>query len=596
MQAIPVKKKSSSSLFKITISVLVTAILYFLIAFVLIPDVSVLVQTFYQDGELSFSAIEKIAKSDRVVESLKNSFLLAVTLPITTSLIGIVQVLLIDYFDIKGSRLLTLCYLIPLVFGGLLINNGYIFAYGPNGVFTNFLTLFNPEMNPYWFRGYGAVLIAMSFGMTTNYMLFFRNTLNSIDFHTVEAARNLGAPQWMILRKVVFPQLRPIIATIIVLLFQSGLGAMAAPLILGGENFETISPLILTLANRPSSRDIAAILALIQGFFQIIVLIIIQRNQRGKNYMSISKTKAKLEKQKIANPVTNVMAHLTAYLLALLNAVPFLSVILFSFTDYQTIASGRIDLSSFTVENYIRVITDPSAYSPFLTSVVYSFLAAAGVAVLAIFVGRLAHKHAGFMTGTIEALIHVPWLLPGILFALGLVVTYSVPQLWVGNRVLTGTMVIMLIAYVVVMMPNTYRFTRAAYFGVDENLEDAARNLGASQLYTFFRVVLPVIIPTGLALFALNFNGKLADYDLSAFLYHPLHPTLGIVIRNNADPSAAIDAKAINLVYSVILIIINILVVWTVYYDGLGQLGRLYNRMLPRKKNVIVTESEQSGV
>src|SRR5699024_5664131 len=100
------------------------------------------------------------------------------------------------------------------------------------------------------------------------------------------------------------------------------------------------------------------------------------------------------------------------------------------------------------------------------------------------------------------------------------------------------------------------------------NLEDAARNLGAKGMYTFRRVVLPILLPTALALFALNFNGRLADYDLSAFLYHPLFPTLGIIIRQNADPMASVDAKAINLVYSVILMVINTLVLYFVYGKG----------------------------
>ena len=79
---------------------------------------------------------------------------------------------------------------------------------------------------------------------------------------------------------------------------------------------------------------------------------------------------------------------------------------------------------------------------------------------------------------------------------------------------------------------------------------------------------MPVILPTALALFALNFNGLLADYDLSAFLYHPTAETLGIMIRKNADPMASVDARAINLVYSVVLMIISTIVMYLVYGRG----------------------------
>lgn len=561
-------KAKKSKLLNILLIISVGAVLYFLIAFVLLPNISVLKSSFVVDGSLSFSSINKIIKSKRVMDGLKNSFLMALTLPVSVSIVGIMQVLFIDYFDIKGSRFLTLTYLTPLVFGGLLINNGYVFAYGPNGIFTNLASQVNPDINRYWFLGYKAVITAMTFGCTTNYMLFFRNALSSIDYHTVEAGKNLGASQWTILKKIVFPQVMPMIITCIILLFQQGLTSFAAPLILGGKDFQTIMPLVLTFSARPNSRDIAAMLALFQGVFQIGVLFVVQKLTMGKNYISISKTKAKLKKQKIKNPIVNVVSHIAAYLLAFLNLIPFLCVIVFSFTDYKTIGSGKISLSSFTLENYKRVLTDQSAYGPFLTSVAYAGVAALIISIICILVGRLSQKKNNIFTKATELLIYIPWVLPAILFAIGLINLYSVPHFWVGYKILTGTLVIMLIAYIVVSLPNTYRFIRSAYFGVNQELEDAAKNLGASRFYTFFKIVLPVIMPTVLAMFVLNFNGKISEYEISAFLYHPLRPTLGIVIRSNADPTAAIDAKAINLVYSTILIMISILVVWLVRYDG----------------------------
>lgn len=579
-----INRKNNKLVFNVVISIFLILVFYFLVAFVLLPNISIFKTSFIHKGQFSFTAIDKIFKSKRAIDALKNSFLMALTLPITVSIIGIIQVLFIDYFDIKGSKILKLTYLIPLVFGGLVINNGYIFAYGPNGIFTNLIANFNPDIDRYRFLGYHAALIGMTFGCTTNYMLFFRNSLSGIDYHTVEAAKNLGASQWTILTKVVFPQVRPMIITCIVLLFQQGLAAFSAPLILGGKNFQTISPLILTLANRPTSRDIAAILALLQGIFQIGVLLIVQRMEKGKNYLSISKTKANLKKQKIKNKGTNVLMHFIAYLLALLNFIPFACVLLFSFTDYQTIGSGKISLSSFTIKNYARVLKDPSAYGPFLTSVAYAALAAIIVAIICIGVGRIKQKHDNIFTKFLEIMIYIPWILPSILFALGLIILYGSPQFWVGNKVLTGTLVIMLIAYIVTLMPNTYRFIKASYSGVQQDLEDAAANLGASKLYTFFKIVLPVIMPTVLAMLALNFNSRLSEYEISSFLFHPLKPTLGIVIRTNADPTSAIDAKAINLVYSTILIFISILVVWMVYYDGVNSIKRIFKRSKKDKK------------
>lgn len=573
------------------------AVVWFVLAFIIIPNIEIIYSTFFRDGSFSFETVGRVLDSERAVKALRNSFILAVALPITTSIVGILQVLFIEYFDIKGSKFLTLTYMIPLVFGGLLINNGYIFVYGPNGLVTQQLLKIYPDLNPVWFTGFGAVLLVMTFGCTTNYMIFFRNQVRGLDFQTIEAAKNLGASQWTIIRKVVLPPLRPVISTIVILLFQQGLGAMAAPLIVGGRDFDTITPLILTFANRPFSRDIAAILSLILGVAQIFLLIFIQRNEKKRNYLSISKVKTTVTKQKINNPVVNAMAHIAAYAFALAHWLPFIAVIIFSFADYQSIASNTLSFDSFTLSNYIRVITDTSAYQPFVTSVIYSALSALIVGVSMTFVARLIHKWHNKFTTTLEYLLHIPWLLPNILFALGMLLAYSRPQ-WItfGNS-LTGTWVIMLIAYTVVMLPNTLRFMKASFFGVDPTLEDAATNLGASKFYTFIRIVLPTVLPTAFALFALNFNGKLADYDLSAFLYHPLNQPVGVVIRSNADPSAALDAVSINLVYSVLLIIISSFVVWAVYFDGISTISRGFKRIFkkrPRKGTELVQETVSS--
>lgn len=116
-------------------------------------------------------------------------------------------------------------------------------------------------------------------------------------------------------------------------------------------------------------------------------------------------------------------------------------------------------------------------------------------------------------------------------------------------------------------MPSTFRYIKSSLLSLDPDLENASRNLGASSFRTLVKIVL-VILPIALALYDLNFNGLLADYDLSVFLYHPTAEILGIMIRKNGDPMVSVDARAINLVYSVVLMIISTIVMYLVYGRG----------------------------
>ena len=107
--------------------------------------------------------------------------------------------------------------------------------------------------------------------------------------------------------------------------------------------------------------------------------------------------------------------------------------------------------------------------------------------------------------------------------------------------------------------------TKASFFSIDDTLEDAAKNLGASSMHTFFKIILPIILPSVLAVFALNFNSLLTDYDLSVFLYHPLYQPLGVFIKNLTDSQTVVDNTTMTFVYSVIVMIISSITLYLVY-------------------------------
>lgn len=540
-------------------------LVWFIVAFLIYPNINIVYHTFFADGKFSIRAIEKIFTSARAVKGLKNSFLLAFTIMITSNILGIFVVLVTEYFDIAGSRFLSVVYKIPMVFGGVVLANGYLFSYGANGFLTRMLREVFPQMDPYWFSGYLAVVFVMTFACTTNHLIFLRNALMNIDYQIVEAARNLGAGSFYILRRVVFPVLKPVLLTCTIMLFQTGLMAVSAPTMVGGRDFQTIGPMILTFSERTSSRDIAAVLSLILGIAEMALLYVSIRIERKGNYVSVSKVKTPLQKQKITNRGINVVIHGLAYLLVVIYLLPLLAVVLFSFTDRYCITNGEFDPARLTLKNYMEVLTDSAAYKPFLTSIIYSALSALLVIVIVLICLRLILKYRNKATALLEYLLHIPWFVPPVMFALGMIITFDLPHWIMFNQPLVGTVFIMLIAYSVVMIPYTLRMLKSAFASFDTNLEDAAQNLGASGIRTFLQIVLPCIMPVVLAVFAINFNGKLSDYDISAFIYHPLYPPLGVVIKNNVSNNIERDAQALNLVYSVILMVISSTILFLVY-------------------------------
>ena len=168
----------------------------------------------------------------------------------------------------------------------------------------------------------------------------------------------------------------------------------------------------------------------------------------------------------------------------------------------------------------------------------------------------------------LEYALLIPWILPSTLIAIGLVITFNVPRFIVGNAVLTGTHWIIILGYVIIHIPFTMRMVKASFFSLDNHLEDAARNMGAKPFHTFRKVLLPIVLPSTLAVLALNFIKILDDYDLTVFLYHPVYQTLGVVIKNSTDAEAGIIARAMTLVYSVVLMIMSGIAMYFMYGRG----------------------------
>ena len=556
------KRKISVS--KILSYLMYGIIIWFVVAFLIYPNLNILKMIFFRNGSFKLDSLKRLFSSARAVRSLKNSFILATTLLFTVNIIGIFLVLVVDYFDIKGAKILKLGYMTTLIYGGVVLASGYKFVYGANGIMTKILVSIFPNFNAGWFEGYGAVAFVMTFAITSNHVIFLSNAIRKIDYSTIEAAKNMGASQFYILRKVVLPVLKPTIYAITVLLYITGLGATSAPLIVGGKKFQTIGPMILTFSQTVSSRDLAAVLALILGIATLILLSFMIYFERKGNFMSVSKTKSVIVKQKINNPLINIVVHLFAYLLFFIYIIPVIFVIIFSFTNSRSISSGSI--TGFTFQNYIDVFPSFDVLKPFVTSVFYSAGASILVVILTLGVSRILHKYKNIWALILEYMMLIPWVLPSTLIAIGLITAFDKKNILAFNNILTGTIWLLLIAYVIVKIPFSLRMLKATFFSIDNELEEAATSLGASPFYTFRKVIFPIILPSAMAILALNFNSLLADYDLTVFLYHPLLKTLGIVIRSSTDSTQNLkDSQAVALVYSVILMIIASVTLYLIY-------------------------------
>ena len=540
-------------------------ITWFVIAFLIYPNALIVFRSFVTEEGFTFSLFTKLLNSKNAVAGVENSFLLAFSLVITSNILGAFMVMVVEYFEVKGSNILRLGYMTTFIYSGVILVSGYIMVYGKNGLITKGLLSIFPNLDPNYFEGFWAVLFVMTVATTTLHMMFLGNSIRSIDNFTIEAAKNLGGSTLYIIRKIVLPIISPTLFAITILQFLTGLGALSAPLMVGGKGFRTISPLILQLNKIPTSHGLAIVLSMILGLTTLFLLLFFTRIEKDGTYFSISKTKATFVKQKINNSIANLIVHFLAYLVFIVYVTPVVLIVIFSFTNANAIYTLELSFNSLTLQNYKSILTNPNTLTPFINSIIFSLEAAIAVVVIVMVGTALRHSKRNIFTAFIEYSFLIPWMLPGTLIAIALLTTFSTPNILVVGNVLIGTTLILVLGYIIIRMPFTSRLLRAAFQSLDDDYIMAAKSLGANPLYAFRRITLPMLMPTVVALIALGFNELLRDYNMAAFLAHPVRQPLGLLIYSYTLEESTGDSQAFIYVFSTILMVISGITMYVVY-------------------------------
>ena len=595
--------------------------LYLFLGFMLVPCFNTLASVFTTvkpDGTRDPLAVIRFFFAGNMGQYVLNSLKLAVCLVVTVNVVGVSIVLLTEYFDIKGANILRAGYMTTMIYSGVALVTGYLFLYDRDGIITTQLVKMFPNMDRNWFSGFRAVLFTMTFACTSNHALFLRNAIRGIDYNTVEAARNMGAGPVKVLWKVVFPTLIPTMFSLTVMTFITGLCAMSAPTLLG---YDPINPEIVRLAGSSTADEAfpqarAALLSVMLAIFTVVLLTVLTAYESKGHYLSVSKTKAKLVKQKINSKAGNILAHIYAYVLFIIYMTPVVMIVIFSFQTYKAIRLKTLDLSSWTLLNFFGsrdyeyltnrgtyklrkgaisgVFSNETTLAGIKLSFIMSAIAAALACVIVVVTCSYIFTNRKKFTGKVlEYSLLFPWMLPTILICYSYRTFFNSESIFYvgGNNLYYAQNVRLLIvmAYTVTKLPFSLRMIKASFYAIDEELEEAARNLGSSPIWTFLKVKLPIILPSVLAVFALNFNALFTEYDMSATFASSYGTTYAMVIQSMCAEEGMygynVNASGRRCASTVFIMVVSGIILYLVYGVGSRDLGeRLEIRDRRRKR------------
>ena len=175
-------------------------------------------------------------------------------------------------------RILVLLLIIPYWINEILRAFAFKIIFGESGVLNEFLIFFQIIDDPIDFIRANVALYA---GLGYAYILLMifpmYNVIESLDRNQIEAARDMGAPWWMIHKRIVIPYAKPGISSGCTMVFMLSAGALAAPQILGGPSSLWFTQLVYqwfnTGGNWPQASAYAIVLL---GSCLIIVLTVMK--------------------------------------------------------------------------------------------------------------------------------------------------------------------------------------------------------------------------------------------------------------------------------------------------------------------------------
>lgn len=248
---------------------------------------------------------------------------------------------------------------------------------------------------------------------------------------------------------------------------------------------------------------------------------------------------------------TKIISNIYLLVVFLCLYIPIMILIAFSFNDSKL----NVVWTGFTFKWYVSLIQNAGI----LDAVKNSFIVAAISTILSVIIGTLAaigmyrYKFKG--KTIFDAVMNIPLVIPEIVMGISLLAFFSIVNIPLGIISLIIAHVTFSIAYVIAVV-------KTRLDGFDQSVEEAAMDLGATPLKTFFNVTLPLIMPGVIAGGLLAFTLSLDDVIISFFVAGPGSVTLPLKVFSMVKFGVTPEINALSTIiiaFTMIVIVISLI-------------------------------------
>ncbi|MPN03642.1 putative 2-aminoethylphosphonate transport system permease protein PhnV [bioreactor metagenome] len=169
----------------------------------------------------------------------------------------------------------------------------------------------------------------------------------------------------------------------------------------------------------------------------------------------------------------------------------------------------------------------------------FGLVAIAIIVIIGVLISYLTVRKKNFFTHLLDTLTMFPYIIPGSVLGISFLFGFNKKPL-----LLSGTAAIMIIAFAIRRMPYTIRSSTAIIGQISPSVEEAAISLGASEIKSFTKITVPMMLPGVLAGAIMSWITVISELSSSIILYTTKTKTLTVsiyteVIRGNYGNASA---------------------------------------------------------
>ncbi len=541
-----------------------------LIITVVLPVAMIVYNVFFYKWSFDWSLFASMLTDPDNLAAMWNTVKISFFVTTLGTVVGLFFAWLIGRSDIPLKGLMKSLFVIPYMFPpfigamawGLLLapRSGYI-----NKMFMALTGGRTPLFNINTLAGIVFVELCYYFPFV---FIQVSGALERMDPTLEESARIAGANQMTVIRRITMPLVVPAIAAGAMLILISSLSHFGVPAILGFSNgIFTLPTKIYELIYRASGSfegiRRGASLSILLVAVVVLALALQRRVLRAGRYDII--------RGKSMRPMLIKLRGWKVPLLLVCFVFLVITVILPLCTifgvGFLKAYGVPMKLSNMTLNNFKYVLFESKMARD---SIRNSFFLSITSAVITMLVGTMIAyvivKIQPRGKGVLEVLGILPYSIPGIVLAVGVILT------WSGAFYLNlyNTIWIILIAYIARYMAFSMKSASASLEQVHDSLEEASRTCGASHFESLLDVTLPLIRPGMVAGFFLIFLPAMRELTTSLLLYGPFTRTMGVAIYSINEEGYTVQACALAGV-AIIIIVLGELLLRFVTRERRGQ-------------------------